>query len=543
MIVFNGKEVVLHYEEGRSDYVVVSFVGAFHETEAEWLYLLKDLAARENVSCLGFAVRERNFFRSSEMPAALDIAASITRKFGRVISIGHSMGGYACIKYSKAVNADYVISVSPHYSVNVEDLELANEAERKRASSMIKSAGIRFSALMEDMKITADDCRGRIVLVYNPRNDIDSYNARLCMKAVPSAYELPGYGIPHSILDHIHVPSWLDRLNGCFREGSDRNALFELRRLLYAEAETIETLIDNARKKHPVYCLRALISDRVSHIVNYDVVIGNGQNAALLYYHLSLKGYRTHGWAYLLYLMQPQAGAATSRSFDAILGGLDGAAVAAAKDALLISAHGTALCLDVVSGRLTFSDCLRAQPGLVRVRLRQEEGSPRLVVPLGNKVLTVKIAGGKSRLARAAGDDETRILWHKDGSLSIYDPEAGFLSAMPDSSTHTDAVMAGEWEVLVTVPLAGNGTVSLDARFAGTGWRSARRRARRGSGVDAPGTGAGGQYRRQSAGRYGDAAVLVRQVARLEQFLRGQAVGGDAAARLAQAVLPPALVV
>lgn len=75
------------------------------------------------VSYLGFVSKQPNWFPISSMRNAREYLIGVIEKFSKIVSYGHSQGGYAAIKYSSMFRANAVLSFCPQYSISPHQME------------------------------------------------------------------------------------------------------------------------------------------------------------------------------------------------------------------------------------------------------------------------------------------------------------------------------------------------------------------------------------------------------------------------------------
>jgi hypothetical protein len=129
-------------------------------------YWGEELAKKLGMSAVGFMTTDRNWFPTRDMRAAIDIVSkAIGTRFSERICYGLSQGGYAAIKYSKALLADIVIAFSPQYSICPSDTDDPRFKKHFRES------------LHSDMKIVSADIGGSVFVFYDPYDVWDGRHA------------------------------------------------------------------------------------------------------------------------------------------------------------------------------------------------------------------------------------------------------------------------------------------------------------------------------------------------------------------------------
>ena len=67
--------------------------------------------------------KDKSWFPQASMQAMLDAIAELIAPFEQRIAYGGSMGGYAAIKYSNALNVQRAVAMVPQYSIDPEDVK------------------------------------------------------------------------------------------------------------------------------------------------------------------------------------------------------------------------------------------------------------------------------------------------------------------------------------------------------------------------------------------------------------------------------------
>lgn len=140
--------------------------------------------ASRGIPAIHVISRQNLWYQEPETPAAMAAAREVSARYGRVVSYGSSMGGFAAIRFGAAAGATVALALSPQYSV--ERAEAPFE-RRWRAHS----ARVRFRHPVATLPSVE-----RVYLFYDPR-DVDRHHARLIAERYPtSAIRLPFAGHP-----------------------------------------------------------------------------------------------------------------------------------------------------------------------------------------------------------------------------------------------------------------------------------------------------------------------------------------------------------
>ncbi|QNT79387.1 hypothetical protein [Entomobacter blattae] len=120
MIIFDSDDIIVQYEPGNTDYVLITFMGVGHEEEARESFFLKGYCLKHNISCVGFTSLKRSWYLSEHTEHALQACLSVTRNYRKAIGIGSSAGGFAVIKHAQRLNCEFVFSLAPTFHFEIE---------------------------------------------------------------------------------------------------------------------------------------------------------------------------------------------------------------------------------------------------------------------------------------------------------------------------------------------------------------------------------------------------------------------------------------
>jgi tetratricopeptide (TPR) repeat protein len=78
----------------------------------------EEFLRREGIDAIHVINRDNRWYQYREMDAALVAVASVTAAYPRVFTYGSSMGGYAALRFARAVGAATAIAISPQFSLD-----------------------------------------------------------------------------------------------------------------------------------------------------------------------------------------------------------------------------------------------------------------------------------------------------------------------------------------------------------------------------------------------------------------------------------------
>ena len=159
MLIHSGKETEFFYNKGNSDYLLVTFneIALLADGTSYWG---KPMIEQNGISAIGVVSRKPNFFMPrDDIDEFLARHGDLIRNFkGDIVLMGHSMGAFGAIKFSKAFGADTVIASCPIYSLN----------RSVRRSPVRPTEPFYIPELHDDMHPKLGELSGRIFYLYDP---------------------------------------------------------------------------------------------------------------------------------------------------------------------------------------------------------------------------------------------------------------------------------------------------------------------------------------------------------------------------------------
>ncbi|WP_374587959.1 hypothetical protein [Ideonella dechloratans] len=169
-IVFDGKDLRVVVQPAHSQEVVVSFNWGKYVAEGDHFYA-DDLFQKLKLSAVGIVSKRPHWYCCEEWPQALAAAIEAMRGYRLRVGYGFSMGGYAVLKYSKALGLDRVLCFSPQWSVDPE--EAPWDARKDWA----------FVPFMRGMGVRPPDRAGLAYLFVDPCHSPDWEHAQKVLQA------------------------------------------------------------------------------------------------------------------------------------------------------------------------------------------------------------------------------------------------------------------------------------------------------------------------------------------------------------------------
>lgn len=256
--IHNGIEIVAKHFPGNSEYLVVSFMFGGRTEFAEKEFFLQGIQNKINIDLIGISTKVGKWYISKEMEDVIIKIKEITNK--KIICVGVSMGGFASLKYGKALGAFSVLAFSPQWSINPIDLlDNPNKGERERFSQ-------NFSSEMAEMSIKASDIGERTCIVYDPNDKFDKYHVEKILEnsdtidTVKSFYS--GHHVVESLSGSINMKNILDCMNNYTFEKCN-NVISNIRR---KHPENIKRRINHCLSRFPRESISCLSSKKIDKV-------------------------------------------------------------------------------------------------------------------------------------------------------------------------------------------------------------------------------------------------------------------------------------
>ncbi|MGI4819281.1 MAG: hypothetical protein ACRYFE_12245 [Janthinobacterium lividum] len=192
--IYKDDYVDAHYIEQDSSTLVVSFAPRDRNPQI-WG---ESAIIKTGASALGITDLSNSYYPQISLTNIRQIFGDIKSKYSNIITYGHSMGGYAALKYSSLFSANTCISFSPQYSIHPKDA-----AFDKRRIDLFYNKDIH-----QECTITIDDIQDTCsVVIYDPANSIDNKHAE-------SILRLGAYAVRYYFTGHRSVVALTESKQG-----------------------------------------------------------------------------------------------------------------------------------------------------------------------------------------------------------------------------------------------------------------------------------------------------------------------------------------
>lgn len=293
MIIFEGKEIILHQHKGETDYIIITFMGAFESNKAHYEFFLKKVVEKYNISCLGFTTTTDHYYLHDDMNEMIALCNEISKDYKKIIIIGLSMGGYAALKYSKQLNADTVLAMTPRCTLDSDIRPLPKSATATRT---LPQEVIKHSTIYEN------DIQGKIYLVYDPgctTEDFDVEHIDYLYKLIPQAILVPVYHTGHITIHHLKGSEFFKSIIDALVQGDDQNII---KTITYIKRHHIVNVFTKAQRfmtKYTLLTYKMLTSSAFEKVKNHQLIQDDYCFRLKLCYWLNVKGYQKESSDYL----------------------------------------------------------------------------------------------------------------------------------------------------------------------------------------------------------------------------------------------------
>jgi len=173
--ILETEHVACFLRERGGDTLLITFANQWQKHGGNEFWASQAAAAR-GLSVAGFVAKQPCWYPAADMAALIQaLLERIGGSFTERIAYGHSQGGYAAIKYSRALAADIVLAFSPQFTI---DQRLLADTRVNRYFSSQMHAG---------MAIAPADVAGKIYVISDPQDAADRRHTEAIAGAIPCA--------------------------------------------------------------------------------------------------------------------------------------------------------------------------------------------------------------------------------------------------------------------------------------------------------------------------------------------------------------------
>ena len=175
-LIYDDEHLQVLHLEGASDYTVVSFneMGTRAGAARFWG---DRLFAKNRIRAYGFVTTRPNWFPLRSATAAVDaVLAHDSERRPRVL-YGHSMGGFAALKLSRALDATAALAFCPQVTIAPSEMPFPDTRYREHYRPK----------LHDGMRVGREDLAGAIAVIYDPNYQLDLLHAQLFAESAEGA--------------------------------------------------------------------------------------------------------------------------------------------------------------------------------------------------------------------------------------------------------------------------------------------------------------------------------------------------------------------
>ena len=165
MLIYSDENLEVFHRPGSSTYVLAPFNEMEMQANGSRFWGQR-FCEKADITALGFISRRPNWFPAASMAKASIAAAPILRMASERILYGHSQGGYAALRYRRALDADVAIAFCPQISIDPRTVPFDGRFKSHFTPS-----------LHEDMEIAPEHAAGRAYVFHDPFHAVDREHA------------------------------------------------------------------------------------------------------------------------------------------------------------------------------------------------------------------------------------------------------------------------------------------------------------------------------------------------------------------------------
>lgn len=172
-IIYEDDELRVIYSARSSKELVITF-GNLNNLAEGMDYFGKKPLAKLNYASIGFMSKHCSWFPQSNMLQCIAAIQKWLQPYDKKVVYGGSMGGYAAVKYSRALGADFVLSMCPQWSIDPSECDGWNPGWQEH-----------FTPSMRNMGIRPQDIGGKVYVFCDFHHPLDKKHAFLIAQQDP----------------------------------------------------------------------------------------------------------------------------------------------------------------------------------------------------------------------------------------------------------------------------------------------------------------------------------------------------------------------
>lgn len=289
MIIFEGEELFLHYHEGISDYILITFASADQTEKAQSDYFLKPIVEKYNLSCLGITTKFDNYYQHSDMYSVISLCNEISQKYTKIILVGLSMAAYAALKFSAALHANIVFAMGGRYTLDAKVASVSGimqrTVDRLDPHSIIETT------------IQPDEVSGKLYIAHDTYHGVAGYNAidhehiGKIMEHLPNTVLVPVLFAHHLVINSLKGSEEFKAILDALDTEEDTVIIKQVVKIRRHHINNIYNKIMLLRCRYPLLVYQLLTSRSLSLVKNNYILYDNHENNLVLIYNLCIKGF------------------------------------------------------------------------------------------------------------------------------------------------------------------------------------------------------------------------------------------------------------
>lgn len=289
MVIFEGEELLLHYHEGTSDYILITFASADQTDQAYHRYFLQPIAEKYQLSCLGITTKVDNFYQHSDMHHIIPLCNEITQNYQKIVIIGLSMGAYAALKFSAELHANIVFAMGARYTLDASIASVCGIMQRtvdRLDPYSIQETTIQPHEVSGKLYIAHDTYQGT-----PGYNDIDHQHAYQIIEKLPNTVLVPVVFAHHLVVNSLKGSEEFKSILDVLVTENDPKVIQQVVKVRRRHINNIYSKILLLINRYPLWIYKLLISKTFSHIKNNQLLFDDDEKILTLIYLLHTRGY------------------------------------------------------------------------------------------------------------------------------------------------------------------------------------------------------------------------------------------------------------
>ena len=441
MVIYEGKDIVLHYIEGDTDYIVITFADTFPHIAHERFYA-QSVMEKKKISAIGFASKLESWYHSPEMEVANKLCNDITQKYKKRILIGASKGSYGALKHSVNLNADAVFVMGPRFYIN--------PTEGQAIISLFHEY-IEFIKTMAGVSIDKEEIGGKVYVDYDPYDLKDRYQYECIKRVYPSTITLYSYFTGHIVAGSLSGTENFSRIIEALASGNTNKVLQVVSHVRRHHINNFLKIFElpQAYTRHPLLMYRILISEKFKKIPYYERIFDSENLILRVCHHLISKNYKSEATSLFNFYIKNYT---IPKRFD--LKGESFTISNIVSLPYLLSAHGHYLCYNASSKNLVNCHFFNGNIADIPLRIYQHNNFCKLIGIWNEIWIELIYKSEKITFRPLSNQTDTNIEIISHGNMITLKTPEGFVTAEPNMKVRIDTSKVLGWEVFAPISLS-----------------------------------------------------------------------------------------